>query len=251
MPVSRKKFARALGIVATAYLLFLIATAPASLLQRLPSLAQGVHLQHPSGTLWSGKLESVQIPTALGPLQISNVQWQVQWRYLLQGEIAYRVETADAVGELIVAQGWRGARLRQIDLSLPAADAARMLPTLALLQPGGEVRLRGQDVLLNSTPNGKAELNWTNATLNLSPVQPLGNYQLHWHGDAQGNQFDVQTLQGKLFIEGTGQITAAQAWRFQGTAQTEPQFANELRPLLEKIGKNNGDGVYRIQLAGP
>ena len=244
------RMSRTFSAVGVSYLLFLIAFAPATLLQRLPGLAQDMIVQHPSGTLWSGRMDALQIPTSLGPLQISNVQWHFRWGYLWRGEIAFQVETADAVGALIVAQAWHGLHLRQIDLSLPAADVARMLPALALLQPGGEVRLQGQDLLLSSSPRGKAELFWNNASLNLSPVQPLGNYQLHWQGDAQGNRFEVQTLQGKLFIEGTGRIASPQHWRFQGTAQTEPQFSTELRPLLEKIGKNNGDGVYRIDISG-
>ena len=235
------RFAALLGVL---YALFLIATAPASLLGRTISLQPGISLDQLEGTLWQGAAGKLTIASAWGPLEIQDVRWAVQWPYLLRGELALKLETAAAAGSLSVARGFGGARLLHADLAMPAADLAQILPPLGVWQPGGEVQFQSDGFAPDSATPGTALVLWNNASLNLSPLQPLGDYRLALGGSADKIAARLETQGGKLQLTGNGEYSKTAGLRFSGNAQADAAHAKELQALLAALGQNRGDGVH-------
>ena len=117
-------------LVAAIYGVMLAVTAPATLLARMLPTQSGIQLGYLSGTLWQGTVDKVSFLSALGQVQVRDIRWELQWSYLLRGELALKLESAEAVGNLIVVRGWRTLRIAQADLALPAAELAQILPSL-------------------------------------------------------------------------------------------------------------------------
>ena len=92
-------------------------------------------------------------------------------------------------------------------------------------------------------------LTWRNAALNLSSLQPLGDYRLNIRSTAEKMEFQLNTAQGDLKLAGLGSYSAQAGLLFQGTAQTDAAHAVDLKKLLEAIGQNRGDGVHAFGLA--
>lgn len=243
---SRALVRYALLIVAL-YLVMLATTAPATLLTRMLPPQPGVQLGYLSGSLWQGTVDKVSFPSALGQIQVRNISWAVQWSYLLRGELAFKLESADAVGDLIAARSWRTLRIARADLALPAAELAQILPALMPWAPEGEVQFQTRGFTLQR--DSEATLTWRNAALNLSPLQPLGDYRLRIRKAAEKTELQLETLQGDLKLAGLGYHSTQTGLQFQGTAQTEAAHAADLKKLLETLGQNRGDGVHVFSLA--
>lgn len=234
-------------LLALFYLVMLGATAPATLIVRILPAQSSVQLGHLSGTLWQGAVDQANFPSALGPVQIRDISWDLQWSYLLRGELALKLETAEAVGSLIVARNWRTLRIAQADLALPAAELAHILPALMTWEPEGEVQLQTRGFALHRA--SAAVLTWRHAALNLSVLQPLGDYRLNIRNSVEKMEFQLETPQGTLQLAGLGSFSKPNGFSFRGTAQTDAAHAAELKKLLETIGQNRGDGVHAFSLA--
>lgn len=235
---------RFIALLGTIYLLFLIATAPASLLGRAIFLPPGITLEQLEGSVWQGAAGKVNIASNMGPIQIQDVRWTVQWPYLLRGELALKLETAAAAGSLSVARGFGGVRLLHADLAMPAADLAQILPPLGTWQPGGEVLFQSDGFKPHASTPGAALVRWNNASLNLSPLQALGDYRLTFDSRAEKIAARLETLSGKLQLTGNGEYSSAAGLRFSGNARAEPVHAKELQALLDTLGQDRGDGVH-------
>ena len=234
-------------LVAAIYGVMLAVTAPATLLARMLPTQSGIQLGYLSGTLWQGTVDKVSFLSALGQVQVRDIRWELQWSYLLRGELALKLESAEAVGNLIVVRGWRTLRIAQADLALPAAELAQILPSLMPWEPEGEVQIQTRGFALQS--RSEAMLTWRNAALNLSSLQPLGDYRLNIRSTAEKMEFQLNTAQGDLKLAGLGSYSAQAGLLFQGTAQTDAAHAVDLKKLLEAIGQNRGDGVHAFGLA--
>lgn len=234
-------------LVAAIYGVMLAITAPATLLARMLPTQSGIQLGYLSGTLWQGTVDKVSFLSALGQVQVRDIRWELQWSYLLRGELALKLESAEAVGNLIVVRGWRTLRIAQADLALPAAELAQILPSLMPWEPEGEVQIQTRGFVLQS--RSEAMLTWRNAALNLSSLQPLGDYRLNIRNTAEKMEFQLDTAQGDLKLAGLGSYSAQAGLLFQGTAQTDAAHAVNLKKLLEAFGQNRGDGVHAFGLA--
>ena len=241
-----------LVLLLTVYLLVLVATAPATLFEKILTAQPGLTLEHLAGSLWHGTAEKLSMSTRVGTVQISALQWDMQWRYLFRGDIALKFEMADAVGSLTVARGFGGFRLVQVDLALPAEELAQILPQLGLWQPGGEVQFKTEEFVLAATAPSAALLIWRNATLNLSPLQPLGDYRLQLRKETNGTiNAQLQTLAGKLQLAGAGAYSKQAGLQFNGSASARRTDISELQALLALLGKDRGDGVHDFSLLLP
>lgn len=242
---------RLIALLSVMYLLFLCASAPASLLGRAFSLPPGVALDQLQGSLWHGSAGKLSIASRLGIIQVNDVHWAVQWSYLLRGELALQVDSAAAAGTLSVARGFGGWRLLHADLALPAADLAQILPALAIWQPVGEVQLLSDGFAPNAAAPGAVQVSWRNAGVNLSPLQPLGDYRLRLSGAGDKITARLETESGKLQLAGQGEYSPQRGLIFSGSAQAETKYAQELQALLVALGKDRGDGVHALSLRQP
>ena len=95
---------------------------------------------------------------------------------------------------------------------------------------------------------GGATLQWRGAGSALTPVAPLGDYELRLDGSGTAVRASLRTLVGPLRLEGSGSWTPGASPAFLGTARVAPEFRVQLEPLLRLIAVERGDGSFELQL---
>ncbi len=234
----------------------LIAFAPATWLAASVSSASGgrLLLADARGTVWHGSAVPV---LGGGPQSRSaallpgRLQWSLGLR-VLAGALEVRLRqdccmSADA--QLLVRPGL-GSYSVQL---LPGAASLGEWPAAWLmglgapwntLQPGGSLRLASPGLTLEVARgrwrlNGRAELELTNLSSRLSPLERLGSYRLLLDGSGSTPSLQLSTLDGALLLSGAGQWTDSR-FRFRGEAKAAPGFESALDNLLNILGKRQG-----------
>lgn len=238
------------------YVASLIATAPASvmewMLRRLTN--DRVVLIQPEGGLWHGKARNLLVKTAGGGIRsMGSVNWEIFPLFLLKLELAARVEVVDGQNNSsgILAAGIGKLRLRQMRASLPVSVLSEFMPTWQAWKPNGNLELRTDELTLSQQGiRGEAELEWRNASLALSQVNPLGEYRVNIQADQNKVvQISVSTITGVLHLAGKGEWSGADGLSFHGTAQGEPSRKVELRDFLRLLGREQSNDVYEIAIS--
>lgn len=246
------KPARYIWLGALLYLLFLIVTAPASLLVWLLPKPAGVEivLQQPRGTLWRGEVQRVALKPASGSVaELGRLTWTMRWLPLLRGEMAADIELAGgpASARGLVAAGPGKLRLQGFDARFPAALLPPFFPALHLVQPGGEVRFHSEAFTLShSAGSGQAQLSWLGAESGLARRHTLGDYRLTANAGESGGALQLRTLSGALQLQGDGHWDKSGVLGFKGTARALPEKQAELQGLLKLFGTEQADGSYQI-----
>jgi general secretion pathway protein N len=116
------------------------------------------------------------------------------------------------------------------------------------LRPGGQLRLVTQGLSLESRGGhwqvqGRADLDWLQASSRLSTLDALGSYRIGLAGsEAAGSArpaITLRTLEGALQLNGSGQW-GERGLKFSGDARAAPGFEPALNNLLNIIGRRNG-----------
>ncbi len=244
-------FWRLLGLGLAAYLLALLATAPATLLDaRLEQAsAGGLRLAQARGSLWSGTGQ-IEIRDANRRSAIAkHIAWQVRPAYLLRGELLYEVSLDHAAKRFPVAISPAQIQIEDADINLPAAALGLGIPKLAALGLTGDMLLHiPRLAFARGAVRGNATLQWHGAGSAFTRVSPLGDYELRLEGDGAALQASLRTLQGPLQLDGHGAWTAGRNPEFQGNARVPPQQMQQLAPLLRMIAVDRGEGRFALQL---
>ncbi|HVR81057.1 MAG TPA: type II secretion system protein N, partial [Luteimonas sp.] len=133
-------------------------------------------------------------------------------------------------------------------ISLPAA-ALDLVPKLAPLELTGEMNLQVPSLSIGrSATRGSATLQWRAAGSALSPVSPLGDYELRLEGEGPAVRATLHTLQGPLQLDGQGSWPNGRKPVFLATAQMPPEYQQRLAPFLRLITVERGDGSFEWQL---
>ena len=108
------------------YVVFLIATAPASVMGwMLPRLTNNrIFLLQPEGGFWHGKSRALLLKTDSGEIKpIGDVQWEFLLLPLFKLQLAERLEVFDGrnTSQGILAAGWGKIHLRQMNAIFPTS----------------------------------------------------------------------------------------------------------------------------------
>jgi len=248
---------RLLGGLLAGYVFFLLLTSPITLWTRVLAVTlPGVTFDHAQGNLWQGRAAAVTFPLGQDRASIKDLRWNFQVSGLLRLEARYRIKIAAVSGDALVGIGWNGVNLHDTDLNFAAGQLASILPLLAPWQPGGEITLQSQKFTLptGTVPAVKDEViqvTWKNASVNLTQVQPLGDYRLQMSGLDNGDTaLRLETLRGALHLDGSGAYSRRQGLVVKGTASANDHHA-ALLPVLKLIGNAQADGSYAVSLKLP
>lgn len=241
---------RRLAIGLGVYALALIATAPATLVDAgLQDASDGrLRLAEAQGTLWSGTGQ-LEIRDASGRARLAKrLAWRLRPGASLRARLAYEVELDPGTRPFDVTIFWSRIELANANISLPAA-ALDLVPKLAPLELTGEMNLQVPSLSIGrSATRGSATLQWRAAGSALSPVSPLGDYELRLEGEGPAVRATLHTLQGPLQLDGQGSWPNGRKPVFLATAQMPPQFQQRLAPFLRLIAVERGDGSFEWQL---
>ena len=242
---------RLIGVGLGAYVLGLIASAPASLIDaNLERATEGrLRLAEARGTLWSGA-GLLDFRDANGRSGVSkSIAWHVQPAYLVLGQLRCEVELDQTAKRFPVTISRERIELVDADVNLPAAALGLGVPKLAPLGLTGELLLRiARLSVARGAVQGNATLQWSAAGSAFSPVSPLGDYELRFDGDGSVVRATLRTLQGPVQLDGQGSWSVGASPTFLGNARVPPQHLQQLAPLLRMIAIDRGEGNFQLQL---
>jgi general secretion pathway protein N len=205
------------------------------------------------GTLWSGSAYVGAAPgenNPVTPLLPGRFSWRISPTILL-GSVDVLLDNADALTEPVLVSGtWTHLQISHATLTLPAERLVALGAPLNTIRPSGEMSLSWH-LLQLAYENASLKLTGTmHLTMNdvasrLSPVNPLGDYdvKLDWNGmDAE---VTLNTVKGRLLLEGGGKVRNGHL-QFSGTAQAEPGSEEKLANLLYLLGQRRNQGDKEI-----
>ena len=234
-----------------AYAIALIATAPAALLDAgLQRASQGsLRLAEAQGTLWSGSGQ-IEMRDKGGRAGVaSSLSWRVVPESMLRGHLVCEVEFGHAVRRFPVTLSLSRIELANADLSLPATVLGMGVAKLAPLGLTGEVRILVANLsIARNSVMGNATLQWHAAGSALTPVSPLGDYELRMDGEGRTVNANLRTIEGPLRLDGKGSWTHGARPVFLGMASVPPQHQQQLAPLLRLIAVERGAGSFELRL---
>ncbi len=240
-----------LAIGLGAYALALVIIAPATLIDAgLKRASDGrLRLAEAQGTLWSGSGQ-IEIRDAGGREGIAkSLAWRISPLSLLRGHLVCEVGLEQATKRFPMTVSLSRIELANAAISLPAAALGLAVPQLAPLELTGEVQLQVSSLsITRDATRGSATLQWRAAGSALSPVSPLGDYELRIKGEGPAVHATLNTLQGPLRLDGKGSWTHGGSPAFLAVARVPPQHQQQLAPLLRLIAVERGDGSFELTL---
>jgi len=201
------------------------------------------------GTLWRGSAfvgGAASSSDPLTPLLPGRFSWQLSPLVLL-GVVNAQLENDAALSQpLTISGNWHQWKVGPGSILLPAERLAALGAPLNTIQPSGNMHLSWEPLdltLRNGTLGvvGKTKLEMDDIGSRLSPVKPLGSYDLvmDWHG----TQADVKlrTISGPMLLNGTGSFSNGRL-QFSGTAQAEAGQEQRLANFLNLLGQRRQVG---------
>ncbi|MGA7750698.1 MAG: type II secretion system protein N, partial [Gallionella sp.] len=230
--------------VALTTMVFFPATWMASMVEK--QTAGRLTLGDAHGTLWRGSAfigGAASGSDPVTPLLRGRFSWRLSPMVLL-GSVDAELENVEALSQPISVTGsWHRLQVSPGAILLPAERLVALGAPLNTVQPSGQMRLSWEPLRL-SQQNGKIEmigsmnLAMNNLGSRLSPVKPLGSYDLalDWHGTQAS--VTLKTVNGPLLLNGSG-IFIDGRLQFSGTAQAEAGQEEKLANFLNLLGQSH------------
>jgi general secretion pathway protein N len=244
---------RAITVFVAAFILALLATAPATLLSGVVEGASNgrITLANTSGTFWQGSATPAIRRKDGNFLALEKLHWDVGLLSIFTGKIStgWRWEGIEQAQPMVVVFSVGQIEARNAVIPLPAAVLGELSPLLQPVQLSGNILIKSdQFVYSGNGINGKAVADWINAGSVLSAVNPLGSYQVSMAGNGRQLDASLVTVSGALLLEGNGSYAPDMGLRFQATARASPERRDGLNELLSNFGPETAPGVHTLNL---
>ncbi|MDC8760459.1 type II secretion system protein N [Janthinobacterium fluminis] len=205
------------------------------------------------GTLWRG---SAFVGGAAGsggsvtPLLPGRFAWRLSPLVLL-GTVDVELENPAALSQPLSLRGsWSQWQLSPASLRLPAERLSGLGAPLNTIAPSGTMRLSWTTLRLGLAGGGiavegRTTLEMADMASRLSPIRPLGSYELafDWHG--QQAQLGLRSVKGPLLLEGSGALVNGRP-QFSGQAQAATGYEETLASLLNLLGQRRTNSDKNI-----
>jgi len=209
------------------------------------------------GTLWRGSAFVGGAPGeggAVTPLLPGRFSWRLS-PLVLFGQVSMELANDKALAQPVRISGsWSQWQVSAGELLLPAEGLAGLGAPLNTLAPSGVIRLswnlldiarQGQAVAVQ----GRTVLSLTDMGSRMSPVKPLGSYELAMDWRGQRADLGLRTVRGALLLSGSGTLENGRL-RFSGQAQAAEGYEDSLGNLLNLLGQRrmvNGKNIIALE----
>ena len=201
------------------------------------------------GTLWRGSAfigGAVSNSDAIAPLLPGRFSWRLSPMVLL-AIVDAELENAEALSQPVSVTGsWQQWQVSPAAVLLPAERLAALGAPLNTVQPSGQMRLSWgtlqlarQDGIIGMT--GSMNLDMNDMASRMSPIKPLGSYNLalDWRGSQAA--VTLKTIQGPMLLSGSGTFANGRL-QFSGKAEAEAGHEERLANLLNLLGQRRREG---------
>jgi general secretion pathway protein N len=209
------------------------------------------------GTLWRG---SAFVGGAAGeggsvtPLLPGRFSWRLS-PLVLFGQVSMELANEKALAQPVRITGsWSQWQVSAGELLLPAEGLAGLGAPLNTLAPSGVIKLswnlldiarQGQTVAVQ----GRTVLSLTDMGSRMSPVKPLGSYEVAMDWRGQQADMALRTVRGALLLSGSGTLANGRL-RFSGQASAADGYEDTLGNLLNLLGQRrmvNGKNIIALE----
>ncbi|MCS0590664.1 type II secretion system protein N [Massilia norwichensis] len=209
------------------------------------------------GTLWRGSAFVGGAPGEGGsvtPLLPGRFSWRLS-PLVLFGQVSMDLANDKALAQPVRISGsWSQWQVSAGELLLPAEGLAGLGAPLNTLAPSGVIKLswnlldiarQGQTVAVQ----GRTVLSLTDMGSRMSPVKPLGSYEVAMDWRGQRADLALRTVRGALLLSGSGTLENGRL-RFSGQAQAAEGYEDTLGNLLNLLGQRrmvNGKNIIALE----
>jgi general secretion pathway protein N len=241
--------------VALTVLLFLPAAWLGPMVER--QTAGRLTLGDAQGTLWRGSAFVGGAPGEGGsvtPLLPGRFSWRLS-PLVLFGQVNMDLANDKALAQPVRISGsWSQWQVSAGELLLPAEGLAGLGAPLNTLAPSGVIKLswnlldiarQGQTVAVQ----GRTVLSLTDMGSRMSPVKPLGSYEVAMDWRGQRADLALRTVRGALLLSGSGTLENGRL-RFSGQASAAEGYEDTLGNLLNLLGQRrmvNGKNIIALE----
>jgi general secretion pathway protein N len=237
--------------VGTALLAFCPASWLASIVE--DKSAGRLTLGDPEGTIWNGSAfigGASSGRSAVTPLLPGRFTWHLSPAVLV-GHVDAEFSNPESLSQTITIKGdWTQWQISPATIKLPAERLVGLGAPLNTIQPAGQIQLswNGLQVVRDGQKinlTGLMTLDMQDMSSRLSPIKPLGAYQLlfDWHG--QQAQLTLKTVKGPMLLSGSGQLNSGRL-QFSGKADAEAGQETRLASLLNLLGQRRKEGGREV-----
>ena len=208
-----------------------------------------ITLGDPQGSLWRGSAFIGGAPSGadpVTPLLPGRFSWRLSPMVLL-GQVDVEMENSAALSLPVKVTGsWTRWQISPAAILLPAERLAGLGAPLNTVQPSGQMRLSWGPLQVSREAGklamvGSVRLQMADIASRLSPIKPLGNYQLIMDWRGQDAQLALTTAKGPMLLSGTGAIRNGR-FQFSGKAEAEAGQEEKLANLLNLLGQRRREG---------
>jgi general secretion pathway protein N len=233
--------------VAVTALVFLPATWMAYLVEQ--QTMGRLTLGDAQGTLWNGSAfiggaPSGQAPVT--PLLPGRFSWRLSPMVLL-GRVDADLQNPEALSQPVSITGsWHQWQVSPAAILLPAERLVGLGAPLNTVQPSGRMKLLWGPMSLIRRGNkvdiiGQTNLEMTDIASRLSPIKPLGAYNLAFDWRGERALLTLRTTRGPMVLTGSGTLTDGRL-QFSGQAEAEAGQEERLANLLNLLGQRRKEG---------
>jgi general secretion pathway protein N len=201
------------------------------------------------GTLWSGSAfigGAASGSDPVTPLLPGRFSWRLSPMVLL-GIVDAEVENDAVLSQPIKVEGdWHQCQVSPGAISLPMERLAALGAPLNTVRPSGQMLLSWELLQLTQENEiievvGSMNLEINDLASRLSPIKPLGSYNLAlaWHGTQA--DLTLKTIKGPMLLNGSGEFGNGHL-QFSGTAQAEAGQEQRLANFLNLLGQRRKEG---------
>ncbi len=196
------------------------------------------------GTLWQGSAFVGGAPSGadpVTPLLPGRFSWRLSPLVLL-GQVSLELQNPAALSQSLGITGsWNQWQVTPAAISLPAERLAALGAPLNTIQPSGQMRLSWEPLQVTRRDNavdvnGRMILQLSDIASRLSPIKPLGAYQMIMDWRGRQAQLTLKTLKGPLLLTGSGTLNNGH-FQFSGRAEAEEGQEERLANLLNLLGQ--------------
>ncbi len=256
-------------VLVLASLVVIIRQLPASWLAGSLAKQTGcrVMLQQASGTIWNGSAAlAFSEPNATeggcrDPMSVTErFYWSSSCKFLsMSCTSQIQFPAFEQAQELTWGLG--KTQIATNEIKLPANILEGLGNPWSTLRPRGDLSARWTDINLgnfaglaasspvNGASNGVIRIIISNLSSPISPVKPLGGYEISANIADDLMTWSLATTSGPLLLKGQGELSnkaGSKGVQFSGQANAAPEAQESLAGLLSLLGKKEGD-TYRLK----
>lgn len=258
LPISKRTLAY-IGLGLLAYGVFLVASAPASLLTRyiVPNtpVSQRLALEGPRGSVWNGEVASAQF----AHLDLGRMHWQINTLPLalgrLDADVRFDGDANKGHGNVMLGLS-RQFEAEDVYLSLPAEQLIPFIPVLQRfrINAAGELQasLDQARVVPGETLNARGRIVWRDARLLVPYNMDLGNFVATLAPEGEGARIEVedQGEAGPVMLKATVQVTGEGAFDVRARLKARDTSQQHITSALRALGRPDGEGWVSVTRKG-